>query len=65
MVMSWFNPKEQLSTTQPLSYLPPSWWDDEENQEQKVKPVGCHKSSLIIETSILLSLLLLIKIIIK
>ena len=40
VVVSWFNPSQQLSTTQPLP-PPPSQWDGEEGREKKkVKLVG-------------------------
>ena len=35
MQMSWFNPSQQLSTTQPLTHSPPTQWDGGENQEKK------------------------------
>ena len=33
--LSWFNPSQQLSTTQPLTHSPPIQWDGGENQEKK------------------------------
>ena len=32
--LSWFNPRQQLSTTQPLT-PPPSQWDGEEDWKKK------------------------------
>ena len=33
--VSWFNPSQQPSTTQPLTHSPPIQWDGGENQEKK------------------------------
>ena len=37
--LSWFNPSQQLSTTQPLP-PPPSQWGEEEERKEKCKTRG-------------------------
>ena len=48
-MLSWFNPSQQLSTTQPFPPSPSQWGEEEERGKKKVKLVGWDKNSLIIK----------------